>query len=90
MAQITKRVGKNGKVSYLIRVSAGYGVDGKQRKQSMTWTPPCLLYTSIGYLPLLPYRGSFCAIHGDICFLLLVRHRYLFLPFAHLILLYLQ
>lgn len=40
MAQITKRTGKNGKVSYLIRVSAGYGVDGKQRKQSMTWTPP--------------------------------------------------
>lgn len=40
MAQITKRVGKSGKVTYLIRVSAGYGVDGKQRKQSMTWTPP--------------------------------------------------
>lgn len=39
MAQITKRVGKNGKVSYLIRVSDGYGVDGKQRKKSMTWTP---------------------------------------------------
>ena len=39
MAQITKRTGKNGKVSYLIRVSDGYGVDGKQRKQSMTWTP---------------------------------------------------
>lgn len=40
MAQITKRTGKNGKVSYLIRISNGYGVDGKQRKQSMTWTPP--------------------------------------------------
>lgn len=40
MAQITKRTGKNGKVSYLIRVSNGYGVDGKQHKQSMTWTPP--------------------------------------------------
>ncbi len=40
MAQITKRTGKNGKVSYLIRVSDGYGVDGKQRKKSMTWTPP--------------------------------------------------
>jgi integrase len=40
MAQITKRVGKNGKVSYLIRVSDGYGVDGKQRKKAMTWTPP--------------------------------------------------
>lgn len=40
MAQITKRVGKNGAVSYLIRVSDGYGVDGRQRKKSMTWTPP--------------------------------------------------
>ena len=40
MAQITKRTGKNGKISYLIRVSNGYGVDGKQHKQSMTWTPP--------------------------------------------------
>ena len=40
MAQITKRTGKNGKISYLIRVSDGYGVDGKQRKKSMTWTPP--------------------------------------------------
>lgn len=40
MAQITKRTGKNGKTSYLIRVSDGYGVDGKQRKKAMTWTPP--------------------------------------------------
>lgn len=40
MAQITKRVGKNGRVSYLIRVSDGYGVDGKQRKKAMTWTSP--------------------------------------------------
>ncbi len=40
MAQITKRTGKGGKVSYLIRVSDGYGVDGKQRKKSTTWTPP--------------------------------------------------
>lgn len=40
MAQIQKKVGKNGKVSYLIRVSVGYGVDGKQRKHSKTWTPP--------------------------------------------------
>lgn len=40
MAQITKRIGKNGRVSYLIRVSDGYGVDGKQRKKAMTWTPP--------------------------------------------------
>ena len=40
MAQIKKHVSKDGKVSYLIRVSDGYGVDGKQRKKSMTWTPP--------------------------------------------------
>ena len=40
MAQITKRIGKNGKISFLIRVSNGYGIDGKQRKQSMTWVPP--------------------------------------------------
>ena len=39
MAQIVERKGKNGKVSYLIRVSNGYGTDGKQRKKSMTWTP---------------------------------------------------
>lgn len=40
MAQIIERKGKNGQVSYLIRVSAGYGIDGKQIKHSMTWTPP--------------------------------------------------
>lgn len=40
MAQITKRTGKTGKVSYLIRVSAGYDVNGHQIKRSMTWTPP--------------------------------------------------
>lgn len=40
MAQITKRTGKDGSISYLIRVSDGYGVDGRQRRQSMTWTPP--------------------------------------------------
>ena len=40
MASIVKRTGKNGKISYLIRVSDKYGVDGKQRKKSMTWTPP--------------------------------------------------
>lgn len=40
MAQITKRTGRTGKVSYLIRVSAGYDVNGHQIKRSMTWTPP--------------------------------------------------
>lgn len=40
MATITERKGKDGKVSYLIRVSSGYGVDGRQRRSSMTWTPP--------------------------------------------------
>ncbi len=40
MAQITERKGKNGQISYQIRASAGYGIDGKQIKRSMTWTPP--------------------------------------------------
>lgn len=40
MASITKRIGKNGNVSYQIRVSNGYNVNGKQRKPSMTWIPP--------------------------------------------------
>ncbi len=40
MAQVTKRIGTNGKTSFLIRVSNGYGTDGKQRKKSMTWVPP--------------------------------------------------
>ena len=40
MAQIIKRTAKSGKVSYLIRVSNGYGLDGKQKKLSMTWEPP--------------------------------------------------
>ena len=35
-----ERKGNNGKVSYLIRVSNGYGTDGKQRKKSITRTPP--------------------------------------------------
>lgn len=35
MATITKR-----KDSYIIRVSCGYDVSGKQIRQSMTWTPP--------------------------------------------------
>lgn len=40
MAQIIERKTKDGKPSYLIRVSAGYGIDGKQHKKAMTWTPP--------------------------------------------------
>lgn len=40
MAQILERKNKSGKVSYLIRVSAGYDINGKQNKKSMTWTPP--------------------------------------------------
>lgn len=38
MATIKKREGKGG-VSYLIRVSGGYSVDGEQVVQSMTWKP---------------------------------------------------
>lgn len=40
MAQVVKRIGKTGRTSYLIRVSLGYGPDGKQHTRSMTWTPP--------------------------------------------------
>lgn len=40
MAQVIKRTAKSGKISYLIRVSNGYGLDGKQKKLSMTWEPP--------------------------------------------------
>ncbi len=40
MAQIQKKVDKKGRISYLIRVSAGYGLDGKQNKFSMTWKAP--------------------------------------------------
>lgn len=40
MAQIKKRIGKTGKISYLIRVSSGYDIYGRQIKRSMTWTPP--------------------------------------------------
>lgn len=40
MAQIIERKGKDGKTSYLIRVSDGYDMNGKQHKKSMTWTPP--------------------------------------------------
>ena len=38
MATIQKRTGKSG-TSYLIRVSAGYGSDGKQIIKSKTWRP---------------------------------------------------
>lgn len=40
MANIVKRVGKSGKISYLIRVSDGYDAAGRQVKKSMTWVPP--------------------------------------------------
>mgnify|MGYP002553333973 FL=1 len=43
MAQITKRTKKDGSTSYLIRVSAGYGVDGKHVTRCMTYTPPAEL-----------------------------------------------
>ena len=39
MAQVIKRNNKGG-LSFLIRCSDGYDANGKQRKQSMTWTPP--------------------------------------------------
>jgi integrase len=39
MRNITKRTGKDGAVSYLIRVSSGYDVNGKQIKKSMTYKP---------------------------------------------------
>ena len=38
MANITKRTGKNG-VSYQIRVSCGYGSDGRQIVKRTTWKP---------------------------------------------------
>jgi Site-specific recombinase XerD len=38
MASITKRINKSG-VSYLIRVSAGYDMVGKQIVKTMTWRP---------------------------------------------------
>lgn len=40
MAQIIERKGKDGKVSYLIRVSNGYDMQGRQKKKAMVWTPP--------------------------------------------------
>jgi integrase len=39
MRNITRKVAKNGDVSYLIRVSDGYASDGTQIKKSMTWKP---------------------------------------------------
>lgn len=39
MAQIVKKMNKNGRVSYLIRVSEGYKSDGTQIKRSMTYVP---------------------------------------------------
>lgn len=40
MAQIVKRRSKSGALSYLIRVSDGYTLDGRQRRKSMTWNVP--------------------------------------------------
>ncbi len=40
MATIIKHEAKDGKITYKIRVFAGRGVDGKQRKYTRTWTPP--------------------------------------------------
>ena len=39
MANITKRTNKDGSPSYLIRVSCGYGSDGKQIMKRTTWKP---------------------------------------------------
>ena len=39
MAYITKKTNKNGRVSYLIRVSEGYRSNGTQIRRSMTYTP---------------------------------------------------
>lgn len=43
MPQITKRTKKDGSISYLIRVSAGYAVDGRHVTRCMTYTPPAEL-----------------------------------------------
>ena len=40
MPKPKKRVSKNGKVSYQIRVYDGYDSSGKQIEHSMTWSPP--------------------------------------------------
>ena len=39
MANITERISKSGEVSYLIRVSLGYEMSGKQITKSKTWRP---------------------------------------------------
>lgn len=39
MRNVTKQVSKAGELSYLIRVSSGYDINGKQIKKSMTWKP---------------------------------------------------
>lgn len=43
MAQITKRSKRDGSTSYLIRVSAGYAVDGRHVTRCMTYTSPAEL-----------------------------------------------
>lgn len=40
MANITKRIGKNGALSYRIRAYAGTAADGRKIMHSMTFTPP--------------------------------------------------
>ena len=40
MAQIDRRVKKDGSLSYLIRVSCGYTREGRQVTRSLTYTPP--------------------------------------------------
>ena len=40
MAEISEYTCKDGSVSFRIRVSDGYAVNGKQRKPSKTWKPP--------------------------------------------------
>ena len=39
MANITERISKSGEVSYLIRISLGYDITGKQITKSKTWHP---------------------------------------------------
>ena len=39
MRNTTKKTAQDGSISYLIRVSAGYALDGTQIKKSMTWKP---------------------------------------------------
>ena len=39
MANIQKRVNKQGQVSYRIKVFNGYSFDGKQIVKTMTWKP---------------------------------------------------